>query len=115
MGINNIIIIVLIVVFLLLAMFFIPQWRLKRAIRQVIWIFKDCNAIGVKNAKTVDELGLSPKGMLEGAFRGRDYKQYALNALRKAEILQTTEDGKFYLVEDKLISSGLDKGSSYYR
>ena len=110
---NTVIMILVIGALLILAMFIIPRWRLKRAIRQVIRIFKEHNAIGIKNAKTVDELGVRSRGMLEGAFRGRDYKQYAIDALMRAEILLATEDGKLYLAEDKLIASGLGKDASY--
>jgi len=112
---NNVLIIVLIVVLLLLAMFILPQWRLRRAIRQVIRILREHNATGIKNARTIDELGLRPRRMLEGMFKGRDYKKYAVSALMKAEIIQTTEDGKLYLSEDKLVASGLDRGAPYYR
>ena len=115
MNVETIIIIVLFFALLLVAMFIVPRWRLKRAIRQVIRIFREHSAIDIKNAKAVDELGLRPRGMMDGMFKGRDYKQYAVSALMKAEIIQRTEDGKFYLLEDKLIASGLDKGTSYYR
>jgi len=112
---SSVILIVLIIVLALLALFVIPQWRLRRAIRQVIRILREHNAVDIKNAKMVDELGLRPRRMLEGMFKGRDYKQYAVSALMKAEIIQTTEDGRLYLSEDKLIASGLDKSSPYSR
>jgi hypothetical protein len=112
---SDVAIIIAAVVIMLLALIFIPQWRLKRAVQQVIQIFRESNAVGIGNAKSLDELGLRPKGMLEGMFRGRDYKQYALTSLMKAEILIMTEDGKFYLAEDKLLQSGLEKSTSYYR
>jgi len=115
LNVETIIIIVLLVVLVLLAFFVVPQWRLKRAIRQVIKIFREHNAIGNKNAKTIDELGLRPRGMMDGMFKGRDYKPYALSSLRKAEIIQMTEEGKLYLSEDKLMASGLEKGDLYYR
>ena len=110
---ENVIIIVLIVILALLALFVIPQWRLRRATRQVIRIFKEHNAFDVKNAKTLDELGLRPRGRLEGMLRTRDYKPYALDALWKAEIVKMTEDGKLYLSEDRLLASGLGKDKSY--
>jgi len=112
---ENAILIVVIVVLALLALFIIPQWRLRRATRQVIQIFKEHNAMDVKNAKTLDELGLRPRGRLEGMLRTRDYKPQALDGLWKAEIVQTTEDGRLYLSEDRLIASGLDRGAPYYR
>jgi hypothetical protein len=96
-------------------MFIIPRWRLKRAIREVIQIFREHNATDIKKAKAIDELGLTPRGMMEGMFRGRDYKPYALNALMRAEIINRTEDGKLYLSEEKLSASGLEGRASYYR
>jgi len=96
-------------------MFLIPQWRLKRAIRQVISIFRKNNAINAKNAKTIDELGLRPRGMLEGMFKGRDYKTYALSALMRAEIVQQTEDERLYLLEERLSASNLSRYAPYSR
>ena len=96
-------------------MFIVPRWLLRRAARQVIKIFREYNATDSKNAKTIDELGLRPPGMLERMMRRRDYKPYALNALIKAEVIQQTEDGRLYLSEEKLTASGLEKGTSYYR
>jgi len=115
LEINSIIFIVILFVLLLVAMFFIPRWRLKRAIRQVVKIFREHSAIDRRSAKTIDELGLRPRGMVEGMFRGRDYKQYALNALMKSEIITQTEEGRFYLSEELLGASSLGKGISYYR
>lgn len=115
MDVKTIIIIVGVFVFALVAMLVVSQWRVKRAIRQVIRILREHNAIGMKNAKTVDELGLRPRGMMDGMLRGRDYKQYAVSGLMKADIIQMTEDGRLYLSEDKLLASGLDRGTLYSR
>ena len=115
MDTNSVLLIVLLIVLALLAMFVIPQWRLKRAMRQVIKIFRKHNAIGAKNARTVAELGLKPRDMFERMLKGRDYRQYALNALMRAEIIKMTDDGKLYLSEDKLLASGFDKDTLYSR
>jgi len=112
---NSILLIVLLVVLLLAVVFLIPQWRLRRAIPKVIRAFKECDAIGIKNAKTIDELGLRPRGMVEQMLKGRDYRQDALNALMRAGIIQMTEEGRLYLLEEKLIESGLGGGTSYSR
>jgi hypothetical protein len=96
-------------------MFIIPRWRLKRAIRQVIDIFRKHNAVSAGNAKTIDELGLRPRGLMERMLRTRDYKPYALTALMNAGVVKTTEDGKFYLSEEKLMTSSLGKGALYSR
>ena len=109
------IVIVVVVILALAAMFVIPQWRLRRAIPQVIRIFRERSAVGSKNAKTLDELGLRPKtGALGGLFSRRDYRQYALSALMRGGIIEMTEDEKFYLAEDKLMASGLDKPAPRY-
>lgn len=105
---NDILIIVLLIILALLALVFVPQWRLKRAIPQVIRIFRYYNAAGIKNAKTLEELGLQPRGLLDSLLKGRDYKQYALTALMRMGIIMVNE-GKLYLSEEKLMSSGLEK------
>ena len=88
-------------------MFVYPQWRLRRAIPKVVPIFRRSNAVDIKNAKTLDELGLKLPSMMHTIFGRRDYKRYALQALIRAEIIQVTEDGKFYLSEENLLASKL--------
>ena len=115
MEVSTIIYLVLFFVVLLVLGGVVSRWRMKRAIRQVILIFREHTATGSRNAKTMDELGLRPQGMLGGMFRGRDYKQYAISLLTKSDVILTTEDGKLYISEDKLLASGIDKGASYSR
>lgn len=103
--------IVLVVVLLLLGMFIIPRWLLKRAISKVIRVFRVRNASGVENARTLEELGLGPKNVMQVMFRGRDYRQYALDVLIRAEIIRVTEDGRLYLSEEKLLTSRLIKST----
>jgi hypothetical protein len=43
--------------------------------------------------------------MAQAIFSGRDYKITALQVLRNANIIQSTEDGKLYLSEANLSSS----------
>ena len=84
----------------------------KRAVGQVIAIFQTQNAIGIQQAKTVNELGLSPPNLMERFTRMRDYKQSALSILMKADIVQTTEDGRLFISAVKLAelkSKGLGK------
>ena len=109
------VVVVALIVVAVLALFVIPQWRIKRAIPQVIKMFMDNNAVGIKNAKTEEELGFKRRGMLEGIFKPRDFKPHALTALIQAEIIRMTEDGKLYLAEDKLIESGFYKPGAYIR
>jgi hypothetical protein len=76
--------------------------------RQVIAIFRRNSALDKKTAKTIDELGLKPRGFAEGMFHGRDFKPHVLSALVNAGIIKSTEDGRFYLAEDALTASGLE-------
>ncbi|OGO59306.1 MAG: hypothetical protein A2025_00585 [Chloroflexi bacterium RBG_19FT_COMBO_47_15] len=98
-------IIVILVVLMLFVMFVLPQLLLRRAIPSVIRIFRQGKAVGIENAKTVEELGLKPKNMAQAILRGREYKITALQVLRNANIIQGTEDGKLYLSEKDLSSS----------
>ena len=91
---------------------FISARMTKRAVGQVIAIFQKHNAIGIQQAKTVDELGLTPPNLMDRFTRMRDYKQNALSILLKADIVQTTEEGKLFIFAEKLAelkSKGIGK------
>jgi len=98
-------VIVILVALMLFVMFILPQFLLRRAIPSVIRIFRQGKAVGIENAKTVEELGLKPKSMAQAIFRGREYKITALQVLRNANVIQSTEDGKLYLSENDLSNS----------
>lgn len=104
---NNWTVIALLVIILLLAMFVLPQFMMRRAIKAVIKIFRQHNAIGPKNAKSAEELGLQQKGMIDRMMRPRDYKPRALQFLMSHEIVKITNDGKLYLLEEKLDATAL--------
>jgi hypothetical protein len=108
-------IIILLIILALAALFFIPRWLIRRAARQVIKIFRAHSATDSKNARTIDELGLRPPGMLERMMRRRDYKPQALDALMQMGVVKVTEDGRLYLSEEKLAETGFEKGASPYR
>jgi hypothetical protein len=96
---------VILVSLMLFVMFILPQLLLRRAIPSIIRIFRQGNAVGIENAKTFEELGLKPKNMAQAIFRGREYKVTALEVLKNANVIQTTEDGKLYLSEENLSNS----------
>lgn len=102
---NDVLLIIIMVVCVIAAMLGIPYMMTRRAMSRVIKTFRMNNALDKSTARTVDELGLRPRTMLQNMFRSRDYKPQALNFLMKAEIINTTEDGKLYLSEEKLTSS----------
>ena len=90
---------------LLVIIFVIPQIMLRRATSSVIRTFRQRNAVGAQNAKTIDELGLRPKSISQAIFRGAQYKTTALLVLRNARVIESTEDGKLYLSEENLSNS----------
>ena len=104
---NDIALIVILIVIAVLALFLVPQLLVKRAITKVIKIFRQHNAIDIKSAKTIDELGLRPESMLNRMMKPRNYKPRALQALISADIIRMTEDGKLYLFEENLAASKL--------
>ena len=107
--------VILLLALVVVGMFVLPKWRMNRVISQVIQIFREHSAFSIKSARTGDELGFRRQGMMEGILTRRDYKRYALMALIKAEIIQTTEDGRLYLSEERLISSKIYKSQSALR
>ena len=88
-----------------LAIMYIPALMIKRAMIKIIRIFCSYNAIGARNAKTIDELGLRPPDFLQRLVKLRDYKPYALQILEQTGIVKLTHDGKLYMKENKLEES----------
>ena len=104
------------VAIVLLAIFVLLPRRIRSAIYKLIETFKENNATSPKNAITYDKLGIwPPPSMFSLRARLKDYKQEALTALINTEIIQMTEDGKYYLSEDKLMVSKLYRPESYSR
>ncbi len=101
---ENILIIILLVVVLIITFFIIPQWRMRRAVHQVIGIFRKYGTNHPSIAKTLEELGLRQTGGgTFSLFRRKDYKMYALDFLIKVEAVKQLEDGRLYLLEDRLL------------
>lgn len=74
----------------------------------MIAIFRQNSALDKKTARTIDELGLKPRGFTERMFHRRDFKPHAMDALVKAGIIKGTDDGRLYLAEDALMASGIE-------
>ena len=98
---DTLMVIVLVIVFVVVALV-LPQFLVMRSAPKVIRIFRQKNAVGAKNAKPIEELGLKQRSMIENVLRRRDYKPRALQLLISADIVQMTEDGKLYLDEESL-------------
>ncbi len=84
---------------------FIRTFLTRRAVFKVIEIFYKHDALGVKGAKTLQELGLERPDFFQRFTKPRDYKQNALQILVKEGIVNVTEEGKVYMLEEKLDQS----------
>ena len=87
----------------------LPRMRIKRAVNQVVAIFEHNNAVDVRSARTIDELGLRPPTFLQSMIRMRDFKPYALQVLMKAEVVLQTDGGRLYLSQDRLAATNVAK------
>ncbi len=90
------------------AVFVVPSFLLKRAIGQVIRIFRRSHSVCSEGTKTAEELGLQPPDFFEKLAKPKDYKPFALDALVETGIVRVEEDGKLCLLEEKLRESPLN-------
>jgi len=91
-----------IIVLLSALIVFIRASLLRRAVRQVIAIFRKTGSVAWYNSKTVEELGLAQPGFLERIGRPKDYKPQALKALLRMGIIGVFRNDRLYLHEDRL-------------
>ena len=105
MDASGILFIILLIILFILSFLFLPYWLTMRTIPKVIKVFRKKNAVGEKNAMTVEELELKPKSILRRMFTRRDYSQQALQFLIRADVVDITEEGKFFLNDEKLMFS----------
>ena len=104
----NALFILLIVILAIAGFFVLPRIRIRRAVNQVMAIFERSNAVDVRSAKTIDELGLRPPTFLEGMMRMRDFKPYALQILMRTEVVRQTDGGRLYLAQDRQPTTDAD-------
>jgi len=105
----NTLIVVLFFVVGVAAIIIMPRFLLRRAVREVVRIFRKQNATTPLTARTIEELKLQRKGFLQKMWGRRDYKPYALDALVRTGIVKTTEAKKLFLSEEELAISPLGK------
>jgi hypothetical protein len=74
----------------------------RRAIFKVVDIFYRHQALGAQGAKMRRDLGLERPDFLQRMMKPRDYKQYALQILMKREIILEDEEGRLYMLEERL-------------
>ena len=105
MDASGILFIILLVILFILSVIFIPYWLTMRAIPNVVKAFRKNNAVGARNALDIEELGLRPKSIFRRMLTRRDYSQQALQFLIRADVVDITEEGKFFLNDEKLMLS----------
>jgi len=81
---------------------YIRTFLTRRAIFKVIEIFYQHGALGTSGAKTLQELRLERPDFLQRMTKPRDYKQNALQILIKEGIINVDENGRVYMIEEKL-------------
>lgn len=101
--------VILMIISILLAIVVLPNVLIKRAMHRVIKIFREQNALSPRKAKSVRELKLEPRSFLMSMVVPRDYKPRALQYLRRANIVRSTEDGRLYLSEETLRQFDIEK------
>ena len=105
MDMQGILFIIFLVILFALSVLFLPYWLIMRAVPKVIRTFRQKNAVGENNAMTIEELELKPKSIFRRMYTRRDYSQNALQFLIRADVIDITEEGKFFLNEEKLMFS----------
>jgi len=100
--VSRVILILILVIIAFGGGLYIPIFLTRRAIFKVIEIFYQHKALGINSAKTLHQLGLERPDFLQRVTRPRDYKQNALQVLIKRGIIFENEDGRLYMVEEKL-------------
>ncbi len=95
-------------IFLIFVAFVASNFLMKRAIRDVLKMFRAGQAFTPETAKFQDELGFKRRSFIQ--FKAlRDYKPTALQILIRNNIVQVTEEGKVYLSEEALLATNLEK------
>ncbi len=102
-GLRNLIFVVAILLAIYgIVLFVLSRLMLRRAMSRVTHAFRHHHCLSREHAKTVEELGLRSPRFAERIMKPRDYRPYAIQVLTRQGVLCQTEDGKFYLSEEKL-------------
>jgi len=99
---SRVILILILMIIVFGGALYIRTFLTRRAIFKVIEIFYQHKALGINSAKTLHQLGLERPDFLQRMTRPRNYKQNALQILIKRGIILGDEDGRFYMIEEKL-------------
>ncbi len=102
----NLLLLFFFLIMILLALV-VYRFLLFRAVKEVVRIFREKDALSAHFAKTRQELGLVPRNLFERLFTFRDYRENAFNMLLKLEIIRQTRGDKYFLSEKQLSSASI--------
>jgi hypothetical protein len=102
------ILVILGIVLLIVLAFFGASVLARRATKSVIRAFRSHDALTPERAMTLEELGLRSNSIFQFKVI-RDYKPAAINFLVQNNIVQITDDGKYFLSEDSLVQPNTSK------
>ena len=88
---------------------YLSRFLIKKAMRDVVAVFRRRGALDPKTALTGEDLGLVKAKLMDRMFKVRDYKPEALRLLAQAEVVKVTEDGRLYLSEAQLSDSPMKR------
>jgi len=89
----------------------LSRYKMNKAVKQIIEIFREKGALDPGSAMSRRELGLlslKEQSFAERALKPRDYKVYAFDVMFNLNIIRSTDDEKYYLSEQALQSSKLE-------
>ena len=98
---------IIVIVLLVVIAFLMSRYLMQRSIRTVVKIFRQTGAVSAKNAKTLADLGLAPKPLMQRVFRPRDYKPQALRLLDQEGCIKLADAGRVWLDVEALRQSRL--------
>ncbi len=102
---TNVMAVLLLIGVLIVGVIYIPRFLLRKATRNVVYLFRRRGATSPTSATTLEQLGLVQRSGLERVGRPRDYRPYALRLLAEANVIRATEEGTLYLSEETLQQS----------
>ena len=104
-GQSTTLIIILLFLGAVAVLIYLPRFLWRRAMRQVIAVFRKHGATSPSQATTLESLGLVRAGPVDRMFKTRDYRPQAVTVLGQTGIIRANEEGLFYLSEETLANS----------
>jgi hypothetical protein len=101
----NFLIIIGILVLLVCVALWLSRVFMAKAIRSLIVALREAGATSSASARTAEELNLRPKSTIRDFRVVRDYGPYAFQILVRAGVVEVTEDGRLFLLEERLAMS----------